>query len=278
MFYVLSLLIFISFSYTSDKAELMEISFGRNYPTGDFGDRYADDGFSFKVSYSKSFENNGLFKYQFAGQYIHFGSSYYQDQLLLQSGFNGPTLDVRNREQALLFSGGVRFTATNGIAKKGMFRPYIGASVGLAFFSEQIRWDYGNDSWSGYGGCSGAQILLSILFQNNWCDDEDTYFEDTIHSNIEPVFTLDLGSNLFFKDDQKIGVDFGVRYNMVTGLKKPDIVYETINNYGILTNTNSYIIEKLKVDYYTLYFGLSFKLDPSRKDKKKYKRAQGRHI
>ena len=58
MIYLLSLLIFISFSYTSDKAELIEISFGTNKPTGEFGDRYADDGFSFRVSYSKSFENN----------------------------------------------------------------------------------------------------------------------------------------------------------------------------------------------------------------------------
>jgi len=270
MFYVLSLLIFISFSYTSDKAELLEISFGTNRPTGDFGDRYADDGFSFRASYSKSFENNGLFKYQFGGQYIHFSTNYDTDQFTMNSGAQGPLVNVRNREQAYLFSTGLRLTATNGIAQKGMFRPYVGGSIGLAFFSEKTRWDWGNSL--NYDECTGAGIILSILLQNYSCGDDDSYMEDTIHSNIEPVFTLDLGSNLFFKENQKIGVDIGVRYNMVTGLKKPTVVYDYIND------THSYIIDKLKVDYYTLYFGLSFKLDPLRKDKRKNKRAKGRHI
>ena len=96
MFYVLSLLIFISFSYTSDKAELIEISFGTNRPTGEFGDRYAVYGFSFRVSFSKSFENNGLLKYQYSGQYIHFGTNYYTDQFLMESGTYGPSVNVRN--------------------------------------------------------------------------------------------------------------------------------------------------------------------------------------
>ena len=137
MKYLLSLIIFFSFSHTTDKAELIEISFGKNRPTGEFGDRYADDGFSFRVSYSKSFENNGLFKYQYSGQYIHFGTSYYTDQFLMESGLYGPNVNVRNREQAFLFSAGLRLTATRGISQKGLFRPYVGSSIGLAFFSEK---------------------------------------------------------------------------------------------------------------------------------------------
>ena len=279
MIYILSLLIFISFSYNQDNSELIEVSFGRNNPTGEFGERYANDGFSLKVSYSNAFENNKLLKYQFSGQYIHFGTNYYQDQLLLESGMSGPTLDVRNREQAYLVTAGLRFSSYKKIFSTGIIRPYIGASVGLAYFSEKIVWDYSNNTWAQYD-CSGAEILLSILFQDNWCSENRNYFEDKIHSNIEPVFTLDLGSNLFFKENQKIGVDFGVRYNMVTGLKKPDIVYyETDTNNGIVSNANSYIIDKLNVDYFTVYLGFSFKLDPKRKDKRNSrKKYKGRHI
>ena len=51
MIYILSLLIFISFSFNQDNSELIEVSFGRNNQTGEFGDRYANDGFSIKVSY-----------------------------------------------------------------------------------------------------------------------------------------------------------------------------------------------------------------------------------
>ena len=279
MKYILSLLIFFSISQTSDNSELIEISFGTNRPTGEFGDRYASNGFSFKVSYSNSFKKNSTLKYQLSGQYIHFGTRYSQDQLLLQSGNYGPTLDVRNREQAFLFSAGIRLTSDQRILTNGLLKPYIGASVGFAFFSEKTRWDYGNSSWSNYSDCSGGDILLSILFQDNWCDDNDNYFQDTIHSNIEPVFTLDIGSNLFFKEDQKIGVDFGVRYNVVTGLKKPDIVYNQTNpSDGPIQYTNNYIIDKLNVDYYTVYLGFSFKLNSERKSKRKSKKSNGRHI
>ena len=64
------------------------------------------------------------------------------------------------------------------------------------------------------------------------------------------------------------------------GLKKPDIVYyETDTNNGIVSNANSYIIDKLNVDYFTVYLGFSFKLDPKRKDKRKSrKKDKGRHI
>ena len=113
---------------------------------------------------------------------------------------------------------------------------------------------------------------MSILFQDiDWCDNNSS-MQNTLHSKVEPVFTLDIGTNLFFKENQKIGVDFGVRYNMVTGLKKPSVVYDYEND------THSYIIDKLKVDYYTIYFGLSFKLDPLRKEKRANKRSKGRHI
>lgn len=279
MKYLLSLLILISISIPSNNSELIEISFGKNRPTGEFGDRYANDGFSFKVSYSNAFKKNNALKYQISGQYIHFGTRYYQDQLVTQSGLNGPNLDVRNREQAYLFSGGVRLTSNKKIFSNSLLKPYVGLSFGLAFFSEKTRWDYGNNSWSQYGDCSSGEILLSILFQENWCDNGSNYFEDTIHSNIEPVFTLDIGSNLFFKENQKIGIDFGVRYNMVTGLKKPDIIYnQTDPNDGPVQYTNNYIIDKLNVDYYTVYLGFSFKLNSDRKNKRNKSKSNDRHI
>ena len=50
MIYILSLLIFISFSYNQDNSEIIEVSIGRNNQTGEYGERYANDGFSIKVS------------------------------------------------------------------------------------------------------------------------------------------------------------------------------------------------------------------------------------
>ena len=76
---------------------------------------------------------------------------------------SGPTLDVRNEEQAYLVTAGLRFSSDKKIFTNGIIRPYIGASMSLAYFSEKIVWDYINHTWSQYD-CSGAEdIIVHII-------------------------------------------------------------------------------------------------------------------
>ena len=90
---------------------------------------------------------------------------------------------------------------------------------------------------------------------------------------------FDIGSNLFFSPKHKFGIDLGIRYNMVTGLKRPDVEYELADeDSGILESTHSYISTKLQADYYTWYIGISIKLDSNRKQKRKDSRGHGKLI
>ena len=174
------LLISFSFSQIEKRAQLIEIDIGSNYPTGLF-DKYAGSGVSFRLAYSKSFENNGLFKWQVGGQYISFRRDYYQDNFSMDSGNEGPSVDVTNSEQAYMINGGLRLTATNGLNKNGNFRPYIGVMAGLAFFNETSTWVWDD-------GCS---IFLDILCCfNSHCASliKDVYYNISICCNIKKNF------------------------------------------------------------------------------------------
>ena len=260
--YIIILLLSLSFNQ-SNKAEIIEIDLGLNHPTGLF-EKYAEPGFSLRISYSKSFNDKGLLKWQFGGQYISFRRDYYQDNFTMDSGIQGPSVDVTNSEQAYMLNGGLRLTATNGINKNGNFIPYIGAMVGLAFFNETSTWIWDD-------GCS---TFLDIIFENYDCDNDDSMY-DVLHRYTQPVFTLDIGTNVFFKKTTNIGMDFGIRYNMVTGLKTPEIIFEQENQ--ILSNLS----KNLQADYYSWYLGVSIKLDyekrANKKDEKR-RRRQGKLI
>jgi len=256
--YIFLLFIAFLFPQFENKSQIIEIDVGSNYPTGLY-DKYAGSGVSFRLAYSKSFKNNGLFKWQFGGQYISFRKDYYQDNFSMDSGNDGPSVDVTNSEQAYMINGGLRLTATNGLNENGNFRPYIGATAGLAFFNETSTWVWGD-------GCS---TILNILFENYDCDNDDS-MHDVVHRYTQPVFTLDLGTNIFFKKTTNIGMDFGIRYNMVTGLKTPEITFEQENQ------SLSNLSKKLEADYYTYYLGVSIKLDPVKAQQRREKRGKGK--
>ena len=258
------IIIFIStlsilYSVEHDQSSSKEFNIGWNYPTGVF-DKYADDGISFRYTYSKSFKKNGLFKWQGGLQYLRFRRSSYNDEFQMSSGFNGPNVDVVNQEQGYIVNGGFRFTAQNGLFKKGNFRPYIGALAGIAYFKEDTTWDWEQHGTWDENDCD-ASWLLFILTQEFDCNDYDTMYEIN-DSRIEPIFTLDFGFNMFFDRKHIKGLDFGIRYNMLTGLKVP----ETIHNYE--NSTHSYIIDEIQADYYTIYIGVAFLPFKSRMKKK----------
>jgi len=275
MFLLFLFLFSISYSQ-SNKAEIIEIDLGSNHPTGLF-DRYAEPGFSARLAYSKSFNNNGLFKWQVGGQYILFENNWYTDSFLMNSGNYGPSVDVNNSEQAYIFNGGVRLTATNGLLSNGKFRPYIGASLGLAFFSETTTWYW--DSINNNNDCDSGSFWLWMVGEVfNLCNDDNMH--DVIHRNIEPVYSLDIGTNLFFSNKHQVGIDIGIRYNMVTGLKRPETIYE-LSTDGVFQNTHASLSNRLQADYYTLYFGVSIKLNPeerSRRKEERKRRRQGKLI
>jgi len=272
-------IVFISLVFNqSYKAEIIELDIGANHPTGAF-EKYAEPGFSARFAYSKSFNSNGLFKWQVGMQYIQFENNWYEDSFLMSSGKYGPSVEVNNSEQAYIFNGGVRLSATNGILNKGNFRPYIGASVGFAFFNETTTWHWDSNNST---NCNSSDFWIWMVGEVfDLCDDDDN-MHDVLHRNTEPVFSLDIGTNLFFSDKHQIGVDLGIRYNMVTGLKRPENIYElSTENDGIFQNTHASLANKLQADYYTWYIGVSIKLDSNKRAQKKEekrRRRQGKLI
>ena len=266
-------LVTISFSLCFDIApdSYHEIDFGRNYPTALY-DKYTDDGFSVRYSFSRAFKRNntlreGLFKWQVGVQYIHFRSDHWIDEITLDNTENGPNVDITNYEQGFVFNGGFRLTASNGLSKKGNFRPYIGGLIGMSVFSEKTSYDFGD-------GCSTLGWFMDILLDADWCDNNNnsTDVEDRSSS---PTFTLDLGFNVFFDQVQDVGLDFGVRYNMLTHLKRPDqeLLYYSDGDENFIQQ----ISNNIEADYYTLYIGIVWRVG-SANFKNKNKKKGGRLI
>ena len=262
MYLFFVLLISLIFPQFENKAQLIELDLGSNYPTGLY-DKYADSGISLRFAYSKSFRNNGLFKWQAGVQYINFRSDYWTDEFQLENTPNGPDVSINNYEQGFVFNGGFRFTATNGLSKNGNFRPYVGGLIGLAFFSERTSYNWGDE-------CSLWGSIWDVAFDTDFCD--GNYTTDVEDRTTSPVFTLDIGTNVFFNENHKYGIDLGIRYNMLTRLKRPDtnLLYDQTEN--VIDQISRYI----EADYYTYYLGISIKLDPIKSQQRKERRGRGK--
>ena len=263
------LILFFSFLFTNSftKSELLEADFGYNNPTGLYT-KYADPGISFRLAYSKSFNDKGLFKWQAGIQYISFRSDYWSDSVQGTSGNGLFNVDINNYEQGFVVNGGFRLSANNGLSKNGNFRPYIGTLFGFAFLSERTSYDWGDN-------CSGFGTFLDIILDSDYCDNNNNT-TDVDHRSSSPVFTLDLGTNVFFSNNHKFGMDIGIRYNMLTRLKRPDT--ELFDQTEAIVDQISRYIE---ADYYTWYIGLSIKLDEERKqktNKRRNRRGKGKLI
>ena len=253
----------ILFSSSNDGTGIMEVDIGRNYPTGVF-DKYAEDGTSLRLSYSKSFKNNHLFKWQAGFQYISFRKHRYTDEFSMISGNEGPPVDVTNSEDGYIGNAGLRFTAQNGLSQKGLFRPYVGASLGIAAFRETTRWEWDNGPWGNECDNGGfiSNLIISILAQDfDFCNGDDSMHR-TNDSRTKAVFTLDLGTNIFFNPSNNVGMDIGVRYNIIPGIKKTESINDQDNAI------HQYITKNLQVDYYTFYIGVSIAMNSAKKETK----------
>ena len=269
---ILSIILSFSFVYCLDVSphSYHEIDFGRNYPTALY-DKYADDGFSIRYSFSRAFERKntlreGLFKWQVGVQYISFRSDYWTDEVQGTSGNALMNVEINNYEQGFVFNGGFRLTASNGLSKNGNFRPYVGGLLGIATFSEKTSYDFGD-------GCSNFGWFMDILLDADFCSNNNNS-TDLEHRSTSPAFTLDLGVNIFFDEVQDVGLDFGVRYNMLTHLKRPDqeLLYYTDGNENFIQQISNHI----EADYYTLYIGVVWTVKGHKKSKKN--KSKGRLI
>ena len=151
----------------------------------------------------------------------------------------------------------------DGLNRSGNFRPYIGALVGMSFFSERTVYDWGDD-------CSLFDIFLDIVFENtDFCNNNNSS-TDINDRSWSPTFTLDIGTNIFFNKSQNVGMDLGVRYNMLTSLKRPDNILE-------VSGAVNEIADYFEADYYTLYIGIIWMIDSS-KANRKHNKGKGKLI
>ena len=119
-------------------AQYTEIDIGYNRANGEF-DKYNDDGFSIRFTYSNNINSSEFFRWQASFQYISFYSDTWADCLSLGSGDCGPSIDVTNSENGYTIQGGLRFTPEKGLfGEKSLFKPYATLNVGGIYSSPTI--------------------------------------------------------------------------------------------------------------------------------------------
>ena len=231
---LLSSYIFLGLLYCEvsiDRMPILEVTIGKNYPTG-YYDKYADSGFSARLAYSLQFKNNEYFRGQFGFQYIHFDSDKSTTNFTLDNGMEGPTIDLIRRERGLLLNAGIRYSMNKGLVKNGgYFRPYIGGYLGLANFRDATFYDWGNNDCEN----DWADLIIDLIFgtELSCSGDENGTQSTTIHHKMtKPFYSVELGTNIHFSKTEKsaIGLDVGVRYNMIYGLDRSETLFDNSNN------------------------------------------------
>ena len=68
----------------------------------------------------------------------------------------------------------------------------------------------------------------------------------------KPFYSIEFGTNIHFPKTESsgIGMDMGIRYNMISGLSRTDFA-DQVNS-----NTVTELSRKLQANYYTLYIGV----------------------
>ena len=235
-----------------DRLPILEISLGKNYPTGVY-DKYADSGFSARLAYSRQFKNTEYFRGQFGFQYIHFNTDRSTEYFELSNGVMGPNIDLERRERALLFNAGVRYSMNKGLVKNGYFRPYIGGYLGLANFRDATFYDWSDNN------CDDPNLIgliIDVFFDTEFScigDNNNGNQSTTVHDKMtKPFYSVEIGSNVHFPKTERsgVGLDFGIRYNMISGLDRSDTSFDESNNEISTLSRN------LKANYYTLYVGV----------------------
>lgn len=242
--------LFIIFSPTY--AQYFEIDIGYNNSNGTF-EKYTDDGFSLRATYSNNISDSKFFRWQGSFQYISFYSDTWGDELALGSGGDGPDIDVTNSENGYTAQGGVRFTPERGLFKKAsIFKPYSTINLGVIYLQEKTVYSDPDDNWNNWTGwtSNGGE------YNNNGFNLDD--IEDY---RFNFIYSIEFGSNFNFKKWKGYGIDLGVRYNMCPSIKKTEQYMPETDGQ---TEKLKY---KLDAAYYTIYFGVTFNLTAINKNK-----------
>ena len=231
---ILCLLIIYNFCFS----QYTEFNLGYNRSNGEF-EKYTDDGFSMRISYSNNFKDSDYFRWQGSFQYISFYRDKWQDCLALGSGDCGPSIDVSNSESGYTLQGGIRFTPEKGFFQKSsMFKPYLSFNIGAIYLQEKTIYSDPDDLWNGWANNGGNYNYFSL-------DDIEDY-------RFNFIYSLELGTNFNFKNVDGFGLDLGVRYNMCPSINK------TENSLNIDDAVN--LRDRLDADYYTVYIGITMDL------------------
>ena len=209
----------------------IEIGIGLHSPQSNYM-KYVDNGLSIRLVYSFGDRDFPFIRYDGSIQYLGFKNDV-SWQNLDYDGHSGPSVRVKNSEQSVAFLVGPRFiTPTN----TGAIRPYIGAKGGIFFFTETITWEWENQ----------------ICWFCNDDDDNDNSYTDIIDSEFHPGWMLEMGSNIIFSKNW--GLDFGIQYYVIPGIRRPETIVEDENAGEI---NIGYISRKIKADYVSIYIGVS---------------------
>ena len=226
------LLSFISAQYT-------EVNLGYNRANGEF-DKYSDDGFSIRFTYSNNIKNSDFFRWQASFQYISFYSDTWADCLSLGSGDCGPTIDITNSEDGYTLQGGLRFTPEKGLfGQKSLFKPYVSFNVGGIYLQEKTRYYDPDNNWQSWLNNNGYSFFN--------LDDIEDY-------RINFIYSIEFGYNFSFPKSKGYALDVGMRYNMIPEIEKieqyineDDTIEADVLNFG----------NKIDADYMTFYIGVS---------------------
>ena len=220
----------------------MEVDIGINIANGEY-DRYNDDGFTIRATYSNNISSSDFFRWQVSGQYISFYSNTYSDEFEMASGNGGPSIEVTNSEDGYIFQGGLKFIPELGLFQdKGIFKPYTTLGLGFGYFLEYTK--YEDPDISG-DWCN---------VWDWWCDDDGgTAFrlDDIEQDEFNFIYSVELGANFIIPKWNNGGFDFGVRYTMSPKMKPVNIYsYDDLDSKQL-----NKFADKINADYITIYIG-----------------------
>ncbi|NOZ07327.1 MAG: hypothetical protein GXO91_00435 [FCB group bacterium] len=207
-----------------------EMDGGFHLPQADY-EKYVDPGISLRIVASYVDPDYPFIRYDAGFQYLQFRREEWWEEDFWTS------VRVTNSEQSYGLTIGPRLTSPTS---KGALRPYIGLKGGLFLFTETIKWD-----WSGNSGL--------------WCwlwgdceEDSDESYTEVLDARLHFGWMLELGTNIFIH--RRFGVDVGVQYTMIPGIRRPVTVIDEDDQ------TIGYISRKLDATYMSFYIGTSIPL------------------
>ena len=205
--YLVYILFLISTIVALDSSGYIEVDIGRNFANGEY-EKYNDDGFTIRATYSNNISSSDFFRWQASGQYISFYSNTYYDEFQMASGGPGPSIKVTNSEDGYIFQGGLKFIPELGLFQdKGIFKPYATLGLGFGYFLEYTTYEDPDNycaTWSWWEECDD-QGGLSL--------------DDIEQDEFNFIYSIELGANFIIPKWNNGGFDFGVRYNMSPKMK-----------------------------------------------------------